>query len=61
VRIDLITKVDGITFEEAYLKRNIHQIGEIDIPYLSVEMLIRNKTASGRPKDMIDVGELKRL
>lgn len=58
-RIDLLTQASGLDFEEAWRNREIHPIGALDIPFLGREDLIRNKRATGRPKDLADLSILE--
>jgi hypothetical protein len=57
-RIDLLTDVSGLDFEEAWSNRTTHSIGPRAVPFLSRADLIRNKRASGRPKDLADLDVL---
>jgi hypothetical protein len=59
-RIDLLTSVTGLTFQEAWERRVPVPIGGLRIPVLSREDLIRNKKAVGRPRDLADVAELEK-
>lgn len=54
-RIDLITAVSGVTFEEAWSSREVGEIDGLPIPIISRELLKRNKQSSGRPKDLLDL------
>jgi len=54
-RIDIITQIDGVTFEEAWDDRIVIDMLEMKIPVISKPDLIRNKKATGRPKDKLDV------
>ena len=58
VRIDILTSVDGITFEEAWSERVVSRYGDQPIPVLSRTLLIKNKLASGRLQDLADVEQL---
>ncbi len=58
VRIDVITKIDGVSFDEAYSDRRYCSLNRQRVPYISLDTLIKNKQASGREKDMLDVKEL---
>ena len=60
-RIDVITSITGVQFKEAYKNRQIVKIEGLDIPFLSLKDLIKNKGATGRDKDKIDVKNLKKL
>jgi predicted nucleotidyltransferase len=57
-RIDILTRIDGVTFEEAYARRSTIRLEGIDVPVISREDLIANKRASGRTQDLADVERL---
>jgi predicted nucleotidyltransferase len=54
-RIDIITKIDGVTYEEADEDKIIVEIEDLKIPVISLEKLIKNKMATGREKDNLDI------
>jgi hypothetical protein len=58
-RIDLLTDVSGLDFDEAWSNRTMHSIGVRAVPFLGREDLIRNKRASGRAKDVADLDVLE--
>ncbi len=59
-RIDLLQHIDGISFDEAWKNRIEGLIeGEIRIMVISKSDLIRNKLASGREQDILDVKRLR--
>jgi Nucleotidyltransferase of unknown function (DUF6036) len=59
-RIDILQKIDGVTFEEAWANRIEGRIDdEIPASIISREDLIRNKLASGRDQDLLDVKVLR--
>lgn len=60
-RIDLITGVSGLTFDEAWPLRQSASVDGVSIYVVDVASLIKNKKASGRPKDLLDAKELERL
>jgi hypothetical protein len=55
VRIDILTEIDGITFEEAWRDREHLNFEGVVVPFISMEHLLVNKRASGRPKDLADI------
>jgi hypothetical protein len=57
-RIDLLTTLTGLNFEEAWQNRSVFRIDGRDIPFLSREDLIRNKSALGRTRDLADIEDL---
>lgn len=58
-RIDIINSIDGVSFENAYSDRIIVEIESLPVPVISKENIIKNKEATGRPKDKIDADNLK--
>jgi predicted nucleotidyltransferase len=59
-RIDVLQQISGITFDEAWANRIDGSIdGEVQAPVISREDLIRNKLASGREQDLLDVKVLR--
>lgn len=59
-RIDLTTKIDGVRFEDAYLRKTMVDIEGMRVPLISKEDLVANKLASGRPQDLVDVEFLRK-
>lgn len=59
-RIDIITHIDGVDFKDAYAAKLVIETEGLKIPFLSKENIIKNKLASGRPKDRLDVEYLKK-
>jgi len=53
-RIDILTSIDGVTFDDAFKRSNIINIEGISIHVLSIPDLITNKRATGRTKDLAD-------
>lgn len=60
-RIDILQRIDGVTFDEAWKD---HVDARIDngtrIYVISREKLIQNKLASGREQDLLDVKQLQK-
>jgi len=61
VRIDIITDISGVPFEEAYPRALITEWEGVKIRVISLQDLLVNKRASGRPKDLLDAQLLERL
>jgi len=61
IRIDIITTVTGVKFEEAIQNAKIMEIDGINIPTISIQDLIKNKKASGRHRDLADVEVLEKI
>lgn len=58
-RIDLITTLAAVEFDECYKARVDTIVDGVTVHFIDVENLKRNKTASGRPQDIADVANLK--
>ena len=59
-RIDILQKIEGVTFDEAWKNRIEGTIdGEIPACIISREDMIRNKSATGREQDLLDVKVLR--
>ena len=54
-RIDLLTELTGLTFADAWADRMRRPFGEIDVDFIGRAAFIRNKRATGRPKDLGDI------
>jgi hypothetical protein len=58
-RIDIITSIDGLTFDDAFARSQLTDIDGIPVHVLSIPDLIRNKRATGRTKDLADAEMLE--
>jgi hypothetical protein len=54
-RIDLLTELTGLTFREAWADRLRRPFGDVDADFIGRASFIRNKRATGRPKDLGDI------
>lgn len=54
-RIDLLTGLSGIDFEEAHDSRLVIAIEGLEVPFIGLAALKRNKRATGRDKDVLDL------
>lgn len=59
-RIDLLTGIDGVEFDEAWDNKVSVTIDDLEIYVLSKSDLLRNKLAAGRDKDQGDIAWLKK-
>jgi hypothetical protein len=55
-----MTQVSGLSFAEAWPNRTPHAIAALAVPFIGRADLVRNKRASGRPKDVADLDVLER-
>ncbi len=60
-RVDFLTKVVGVTFQEADLRKALLPLGNLLVPVLHLDDLIVNKPLSGRAKGKADVEELQKI
>ena len=60
-RIDILTSLTGLEFEQARTRRVEVALAGLTVPLLGREDLIANKRATGRPQDLADVAALERL
>lgn len=60
IRIDVLTLIDGLQFDEAWEDRMIAKFADQPVAVLSREHLIKNKLAAARTQDLADVEALKR-
>ena len=60
-RIDFLTKLTGLNFDDAILKAEILKTDDFEIPVLHLDDLIINKMLSTRAKDKADVEELQKI
>jgi hypothetical protein len=58
LRIEVLKRISGVEFEECWPRRVIIDDDELRIPTISLDDLKRNKRASGRKKDLLDLDEL---
>jgi hypothetical protein len=57
LRIEVFKKISGVEFEDCWARRVLID-DDLQIPAISLEDLKRNKRASGRKKDLLDLDEL---
>jgi len=55
VRIDIITSLTGVTWEEAFSGRESGKYGDISVYYIGRKEFIANKRAINRNKDLADI------
>ena len=60
-KIDFMTYVSGVKFEDAWPKRILAKLDNISVPFIQFNQLILTKISSNRLKDKADVEELQRI
>lgn len=58
-RVDILTSISGVEFDEAWTDRLSVKIENLFIPVISRRHLIQNKRSVGRPKDDLDADWLE--
>lgn len=58
IRIEILTSVSGIEFDDSYRERIMDHIDGIPVQIISLKQLRANKQASGRHKDLDDLENL---
>jgi hypothetical protein len=53
-RIDVLTHIDGVDFQNALENKRVIELEGLTIPIISKEELLKNKQATGREKDRLD-------
>ena len=62
LKIQVLTGIDGVSFVQCYKNRVCFKIDEnLEVPFIGFHDLLKNKKASPRAKDKIDLEELKRI
>ena len=59
IRIEILNQASGIDFQSCYTRRKIVKVDDIDISIISEIDLLKNKSASGREKDIADLRNLE--
>jgi hypothetical protein len=58
MRLELLTSVSGVAFEACYANRVVDVVDGVEIDFISLSDLKRNKQASGRHRDLNDLENL---
>ncbi len=60
LRIDLLTTIDGVKFQDCYKNKVIFEMDDLQVNFISYNDLIKNKTSSGRLRDLDDIENLEK-
>jgi hypothetical protein len=58
VRVDLITSISGVSWEDANASKELGTFGDVPVQYIGRTQFIANKRAIGRKKDIADIEAL---
>jgi hypothetical protein len=61
LRIDVMTSISGVSFHQAWRGRVTATFDGIEVGFLGRAEFVRNKTAAGRPKDLLDIALLQEV
>lgn len=60
LKIQVMNEISGVSFEEAEATKLMVSIDGMNVPFISLEMLIKNKLSTKRDKDKVDADILRR-
>ena len=58
-RIDLLTSLTGLSFDDAWADRTPGVLGDLEVPFIGRAALIHNKRELGRARDLADLESLE--
>ena len=58
VRIDLITSITGVSWDEAFTGKIVSSYGDVPVHYIGRQQFVLNKRATGRKRDLADLEAL---
>jgi hypothetical protein len=58
VRVDIVTSLTGVSWEEAYAGRSPGVYGDVHVYFIGRNEFVRNKRAVGRTRDLADLEEI---
>jgi predicted nucleotidyltransferase len=59
LRIDLLTEIDGVSFEECFENRKEIMVDNLKVNFIGYNDLLKNKKETCRPRDIDDIDNLK--
>ena len=60
-RVDIVTSIEGVRFEDAWSSRATLRLDDLDVPVISLEAMLANKEATGRLQDQADSEVIRAL
>lgn len=61
LKIDILNSISGVTFDEAYNNRLFIDVDGLNIGYIGLDDLIKNKQGTARKQDIADLENLYKL
>lgn len=59
VQLHIMSAIDGVTWDEVWNSREPGRFGSHEVSFIGRHTLLKNKRASGRPKDLADIAALE--
>ena len=59
-RIDLLTSIDGVNFDQAWAGKDVAKLDDVPVPVIGKAELILNKRATARTQDLADLEKIER-
>ena len=59
-RIDMLTAIDAVSFDDAWKARRSIHVDDLEVWVIGRDALLKNKRATGRPRDRADAEQLER-
>ena len=60
IRIDVLSGISGVTFDEAWKRREVGALEGLSLAFIGREDFLQNKRATGRAKDLADIEDVER-
>ncbi len=60
-RIDILTRISGVSFDQAWNNRVVASLDGVAVSFLSRSDYLTNKRAAGRPQDLADAHDVEML
>jgi hypothetical protein len=59
IQIHVMSAISGVEWEEVWTDRSDGRFGSQNVPFIGRRTYVKNKRASGRPKDLADIDALR--
>jgi len=61
IRIDVLTRMKGLEFNEGWARRNVQKLSGIPVNFISLDDLIKTKSLAARKIDKEDISILRKI
>ena len=60
--LDFLPKLKSVAkFRDSYKNKEVVTLKDVEIPFIGFDELLQDKAANSRPKDLLDIKQLKSL